>query len=248
MNSILITGGNRGLGLGLVKTLIRQQSLQKTQIIATYRLPEKSEELLALAKQNANVFPVLTDLTNLERYEQLVNEVGSIVKDEGLNILFNNAGISPKSTRLSFTKADDLVDTFFTNTVAPIMLTKELLPLLKRAADRQPEAPLGPGRACVVNMSSILGSIAENREGGLYAYRSSKAALNAATKSMSLDLLQSGIMAVALHPGWVKTEMGGSKAPLSVDESCDAIVKTLLSLNESHNGGFFQYDGKMLPW
>ncbi|XP_052866062.1 C-factor [Anopheles cruzii] len=248
MNSILITGGNRGLGLGLVKTLIRQQVLQKTQIIATYRLPEKSEELFALAKQNANVVPVLADVTNLERYEQLVNEVESIVKDKGLNVLFNNAGISPKSTRLSFTKADDLVDTFVTNTVAPIILTKELLPLLKRAADRQPDAPLGPGRACVVNMSSILGSIAENREGGLYAYRTSKAALNAATKSMSLDLRPSGIMAVALHPGWVKTDMGGSKAPLSVDESCDAIVRTLLSLNESHNGGFLQYDGKTLPW
>uniref|UniRef100_A0A2M4BXT0 Putative short-chain dehydrogenase n=2 Tax=Anopheles marajoara TaxID=58244 RepID=A0A2M4BXT0_9DIPT len=249
MKSILITGCNRGLGLGLIRSLLRlQQQQQPEKIIATYRAPEKSKELLALVKQHAQIIPLQADLQDFARYDQLVQQVDSIVQGAGLNVLFNNAGISPKSTRLNFTKSDDLVETFVTNTVAPIMLTKALVPLLKRAADGQPTAPVGPGRACIVNMSSILGSIQANREGGLYGYRTSKSALNAATKSMSIDLQGNGIMAIALHPGWVKTDMGGPKAPLAVDESCDAIVKTLLALNQSHNGQFLQYDGTALPW
>lgn len=97
-------------------------------------------------------------------------------------------------------------------------------------------------------MSSILGSVEENKQGGLYAYRLSKSGLNAATKSMSVDLKGDKIMCVALHPGWVKTDMGGSHAQLDVGSSCGQMIKTIFTLNESHNGTFIQYDGKFLPW
>ncbi|XP_049300478.1 C-factor [Anopheles funestus] len=248
MNSILITGCNRGLGLGLVKVLVGLPAPQPTHIIATYRDAQKSQDLLELAKQHSNIVPMQFDVKNFERYDQFAKDVDALLQGAGLNVLFNNAGISPKSTRLNFTKQDDLVDTFVTNTVAPIMMTKAFVPLLKKASDSNPTGPVGPQRACIVNMSSILGSIEANREGGLYGYRTSKAALNAATKSMSLDLKGHQIMAVALHPGWVQTDMGGSKAPLTVEESCKAMVNTVLALNESNNGGFLQYDGTPLPW
>ncbi|XP_065075069.1 C-signal [Ochlerotatus camptorhynchus] len=247
MNSILITGCNRGLGLGLTKSFLNLSSPPR-HIIATCRNIQQAEELNSLAKQHSNLHILQIDLKDVEKYEQLAKEVESIVQDNGLNVLFNNAGISPKSTRLNFVKSEDLVDTFVTNTVVPIMLTKAFVPLLKKAAEVNVSAPMGAQKACIVNMSSILGSIAANSDGGLYAYRTSKAALNAATKSMSLDLKPNQIMAVALHPGWVRTDMGGSKAPLSVEQSCNKMVQTVLQLNETNNGGFLQYDGKVLPW
>lgn len=120
--------------------------------------------------------------------------------------------------------------------------------MLKKASNVNNEKPLGVQRATIVNMSSILGSIEDNAQGGLYAYRMSKAALNMATKSMSLDLKNDRILCVAMHPGWVKTDMGGSNAPLDVESSCKQMVQTILSLNESHNGTFIQFDGKLLSW
>lgn len=97
-----------------------------------------------------------------------------IVKEDGLNVLFNNAGVAPKSTRINMVKVEQLMDTYTTNTVAPIMLTKALLPLLKRASKNNPDVPLGTSRAAVINMTSMLGSMELNRDGGLYPYRCSK--------------------------------------------------------------------------
>jgi len=103
-------------------------------------------------------------------------------------------------------------------------------------------------RAAILNMSSILGSIKKNTEGGMYAYRTSKVALNIATKSMSVDLLPSQILCVSLHPGWVRTDMGGSKAPLDVETATKKMVETIMTFEQKHNGGFYEYNGKELPW
>lgn len=118
-----------------------------------------------------------TDLTNFDCYDQFVQQVSNIVKEDGLNVLFNNAGVAPKSTRISFVKTDQLLDTFTTNTVAPIMLTKALLPLLKKAAKKNADKSPGISKAAVINMSSFLGSIDLNTDGGLYPYRCSKVRL-----------------------------------------------------------------------
>lgn len=239
MNSILITGCNRGLGLGLIKCFLKLPTPPR-HVIATCRNLQQAEELKSLAEQHSNLHVLQIDLKAVDQYDNFAKEVETIVQDNGLNVLFNNAGVSPKSTRLNFVKTEDLTDTFMTNVVAPIMLTK--------AAEVNVSAPIGPTKACIVNMSSILGSIAANSDGGLYAYRTSKSALNSATKSMSIDLKGNQIMAVAMHPGWVRTDMGGSKAPLSVEQSCAKMVQTVIGLGEKHNGGFLQYDGKELPW
>lgn len=128
------------------------------------------------------------------------------------------------------------------------MLARACLPLLKKASKAQEHLDLSVHRAAIINMSSILGSIESNTDGGLYAYRTSKAALNAATKSLSIDLYPNKILCVALHPGWVRTDMGGSKAPLECEPTTAEIVDTIMKFNAKHNGGFYQYDGKELPW
>lgn len=107
---------------------------------------------------------------------------------------------------------------------------------------------MGVQRATIVNMSSSVGSIENVRSGRSYAYRMSKAALNMATKTMSIDLKKDRVLCVAMHPGWVQTDMGGSNAPLKIDDSCKQMLNTILNLNESQNGTFVQFNGKSLPW
>ncbi|XP_026465461.1 uncharacterized protein LOC113368113 [Ctenocephalides felis] len=246
MKSILITGCNRGLGLGLVKSVLKE--LNPKHVIATCRNVNNAGDLQEVANKHQNVHILELDVKDIESYPVLVEQVTKIVGDDGLNVLFNNAGVSPRSTRLAFTEVDKMMDTFLVNTVAPVMLTKAFLPLLKKASSANSELPMGIAKAAIINMSSMLGSISQNESGGLYPYRCTKAALNAATKSMSVDLKSDGIIAVNMHPGWVKTDMGGNKAPLDISESVDGIVKTLTKLNEKDNGGFLQYDGKPIPW
>lgn len=122
------------------------------------------------------------------------------------------------------------------------------MPLLKQAASVNSTKPLGSEKALVVNISTFLASISLNNDGGLYPYRCSKAALNMATKSMSVDLKKDQILVTAIHPGWVKTDMGGKNAPLEVETSTSSILDFIQNINETHNGGFYQYDGAALNW
>lgn len=190
------------------------------------------------------------DVKEFEKYPEVVKQVEEIVGGQGLNVLFNSAGISPRSSFLGMRalKASELMDAYAVNCVAPLMLSKAFTPLLKKAAKNNSKDQLGVSRAVIVNMSSILGSIASNTDGSLYHYRVTKSGLNAATKSISIDFKTDGIMAVAMHPGWVKTDMGGEKAPMEVEESCKHMVNTIFNLQPSNNGSFIQFDGKALPW
>ncbi|EDW82881.1 uncharacterized protein Dwil_GK10240 [Drosophila willistoni] len=247
MNSILITGCNRGLGLGLVKAL-NALPQPPQHLFTTCRNREQATELQDLAKKYSNIHILEIDLRNFDAYDKLIADIEAITKDKGLNVLFNNAGVSPKSVRIGATKHQDLLDTLQTNTVVPIMMAKACLPLLKKASTANEDQPMGVGRAAIINMSSILGSIQSNVQGAMYGYRTSKAALNAATKSLSIDLQAQKIMCISLHPGWVRTDMGGSSAPLDVTTSTEQMVQTLIQMGEKHNGGFYQYDGEQLPW
>ena len=139
---------------------------------------------------------------------------------------------------------------FKTNAIAPLMFSREMLPFLKKAADNSSMESL------IVNMSSILGSVELNHPesgggsgGGIYPYRSSKAALNMITRSLSLDLKHLNTKAVAIHPGWVKTEMGGSHAPLTTEKSIFGVLSVINNFSsESHNGKLIDYTGKILPF
>ncbi|KAI4490203.1 hypothetical protein M0802_010837 [Mischocyttarus mexicanus] len=248
MKSILITGCNRGLGLGLVKHLVKLNKPPEN-IFATCRDVNKATELKELAERSRNIHIIEIDLVKTSDYKKIVNTVRDKVGSGGLNVLFNNAGISQKFGRIGMVKEKYLTDNFIVNTVAPIMLTKALLPLLKIASkNNEIEKDMSINRAAVINMTSILGSIAENNQGGFYSYRCSKAALNAATKSMSIDLKDDGILVVCLHPGWVRTDMGGNNAPMEIDTSISSILNLMKMLSGKHTGSFLQYDGTTLPW
>lgn len=248
MRSILITGCNRGLGLGLVRHLAESRKPPEN-IFATCRVANKATELTALAKKWENIHIIEIDLVNTKNYDKVVSIVKEKVGDAGLNVLFNNAGISSKFTRLKLVKENQLLNAFQINTIAPILLTKALLPQLQSASKGfEDKSRMSVHRAAVINMTSILGSIAENNEGGFYPYRCSKAALNAATKSMSLDLKEDGILVTCLHPGWVRTDLGGNNAPMDVDTSIKSVLDTMMGLSEKDTGNFIQYDGKCLPW
>ncbi|XP_050663984.1 C-factor [Leptidea sinapis] len=244
MNTVLITGANRGLGLGMVKFLIENK--KAGNIFATCR--KTSEELKSLSEVHDNLHILNLDVTNTAQYNDIAEQVSKISGEQGLNLLINNAGITTKFTKLNLVKPEQLMENFTINTVAPILLTKTLVPLLKKAAETNSDKTMGVDKAVVINMSSILGSIAQNDQGGFYPYRCSKAALNAATKSMSIDLKKEQILVASMHPGWVKTDMGGKNAPLDVATSVRGIFDTIGKLREEDNGKFFQYDGSELPW
>lgn len=244
MTSVLITGANRGLGLGMVKYLTKHD--KAGIIFATCRKP--SEELTKLAEENKKLQILSLDVTNTANISEISTEVAKVVGNKGLNLLINNAGVATKFTKLHLVKAEQLLENLTVNTIAPIILSKTLLPLLKQAAEANSDKPMGAQRAAVINMSSILGSIANNDQGGFYPYRCSKAALNAATKSMSIDLKKDQIIVTSMHPGWVKTDMGGNNAPLDVDTSVAGIFNTIEKLQGSDSGKFLQFDGTELPW
>ncbi|CAL8072820.1 unnamed protein product [Orchesella dallaii] len=246
LRSVLITGANRGIGLQLVKSLT--QTLKPEILFATFRDASKSQELQDLASQNKTIRLLQIDVRDHEKLAGTAEAVAKEVGDGGLNLLVNNAGISSKVAKLSAVRQQELLDNLEINAVAPILMTKAMLPLLEKASASNPNAQPGIGRAAVVNVSSILGSIGLNDLGGMYAYRCSKAAINAATKSMHLDFRKAKIIAIALHPGWVRTDMGGTKAPLSTEQSAAGIISLLESLSTQHSGKFLQYDGKELQW
>lgn len=250
--SVVITGCNRGLGLELVKQLSRRSAAAAApeHVFATYRSAERAEELLELARDNAAVHAVQMDVTKPSDHSSLVTLVERTVGAAGLNLLVNNAGLAVRGRNaLETTTAADMRDTFEVNCVAPLFLTKAFLPLLQRAAAAAGSPSLSVRRAAVVQMSTQMASVAENDAGRFYAYRASKAALNMATKTLSADLRAHGVLVAAVHPGWVRTDMGGPSAPLDAETSVAAMLRTLTRLGDDDHGAFVQFDGKRrIPW
>lgn len=245
--SVFITGCNRGLGLEFVKQFLKL-SPPPEHIFATCRNVdgERSKELKQLASENPNVCLVQLDVTDFERIKQVAQEVSDKLQGKGLNILLNNAGIIVREPSLDDVTVELMMDHFKTNTVAPLMITKALLPLLKKAAtDPEDKSHV---KAAVLNMSSLVGSITNFKRGVRYPYRASKTALNAVNKSLSVDLKPMGIIAVLLDPGWVRTDMGGDSAPLAVGESVSGMMEVIKSLDESKTGMWLDYKGDVTPW
>ena len=242
--SIFITGGNRGIGLEIVKQLLSLPNPPES-IFATCRSLESASELNSLSQGNNHLHLVQLDVNDFEGFNQVVSEVERKLEGRGLDLLLNNAGIMDRST-LDEVTAEGMISVYKTNTVAPLMLAKAFRPLLRRGASQRSEGDFA--KTLIVNISSGAGSIANNTWSKMYPYRPSKAALNMITKSLSIDLESDGIMAVALHPGWVRTDMGGANAAVPTKESVEGLLTVIGSLDESKNGGFFDFNGKALPW
>ena len=249
--TVLVTGASRGLGLEIVKQLCkRSEKITSAKILATCRSPESAVELQSLCDNNESLILKRLDVSDFSSYSQFTDDIRPIVEEKGISCLINNAGISPKSTKYNRVTSDQMAETFATNTIAPLLFSREMLPFLKTAAsENMPNGPL------IVNMSSILGSIELNNpnsgigSGGVYPYRASKSALNMISRSLSLDLSHVNVKVVAIHPGWVKTEMGGKNAPLTPEESIKNVLNVIQNFDAKQNNGcLIDYKGQKLPF
>lgn len=246
--SVLVTGSNRGIGLALVKYLLNHADPPKI-LIAACRNPDEAKELQELKSKNKNLHLLQLDVSKFDSFSDVANKVESIVGQNGLNVLLNNAGIGTNTKYHGFgnLKPEDYQRVYNTNTIGPVFLTKALLPLIERAAAANKDKPEGIKRAAILNMSSLLGSINLNF-GKFHAYRESKAALNMFSRSIAAELEPQGIVVTVLHPGHVRTELGGPEGQLSVDESVSGLTNVFYSIDKSKHNKFLQWDGAELPW
>ncbi|XP_069824293.1 C-signal-like [Dendropsophus ebraccatus] len=249
---LLITGCNRGIGYELVRQLAEQQNPMK-QIFATCRDPSspQNKNLTDLAAKHPNVVVLKLETRDADSIKEAAKEVGKHLDGAGLNLLINNAGIARKST---FESADsyNFMNVYSTNVVGSFLMAKELLPFLKKAAEENQDKRLSVSRSAIINMSSGLGSIAMVPETyehfKVLSYRCSKAALSMLTQCQSQHFKKDGILCTALHPGWVKTDLGGVHAHITVEESVQGILKVLDNLSEKHSGVHITWEGDVLPW
>ncbi len=226
--TVVITGANRGLGLEWA----RQLSPRCDRIIATCRDPESADELNALA-QAGPVEVVRMDV----RSGSDINQLKSLLAGSPLDMLINNSGVIGPADAEHSTDLDAWREVLEVNTLAPIHIAQTLA-----------TAVASSSRKLVVNITSKMGSIEDNSSGGRIIYRSSKAALNAATRSYAIDHAGEGMITLLLHPGWVRTDMGGPSGLIDVDTSVRGMLAFVDGANSSHNGGFYNYDGSPIPW
>ncbi len=230
MPSVLVTGSNRGLGL----EWCRQYAEAGWRVFATCRHPGEAAGLHALSGSHPALSVHRLDVTQPESVYALRIEL----RDAALDVLVNNAGLYlEKYARTEALRYDEWRQTFEVNTLGPVRVTEALADAVARSEKK-----------LVVAISSHMGSIAEIAAPGDYYYRSSKAALNAAMKGLSLALRERGIGVLLLHPGWVRTRMGGPDAPLSPAESVAGMRALVERFDPGRTGRFFRYNDTEIPW
>ena len=222
--TVLITGANRGLGLEFA----RQYAADGWNVIGTARRPDQAEALKAL-----DVRVLQLDVTDQDSVKALARSLD----DAPVDLLINNAGIFPRESQILNVDIDDYMRTLAVNAAGPVLVTGAVLPNLERGNMKK-----------VVNITSRLGSIEYNTQGGFYGYRESKAALNMFTKTLANELGSDGFICLALHPGWVATDMGGSSAPLTPEQSVSGMREVIAELKPADNGAYRSYQGEAVPW
>jgi NAD(P)-dependent dehydrogenase (short-subunit alcohol dehydrogenase family) len=226
MPSVLITGAGRGLGLEFAK----QYAAEGWRVHASLRDPAKAGPLKALKGDIA--------IHRLDPGDD--KEVAALAKgfaQEPIDLLINNAGTyGPREDAVAKIPYDGWLEVFRVNSIAPLKLATAFIPPVAASE-----------RRLMVFITSLMGSIAQT-SGGSYPYRMSKAALNMGVKALSGDFAQQGITAVVMHPGWVRTDMGGSGAPLDPPTSIAGMRKVIAGLQKSDNARYLSYDGSQLPW
>jgi NAD(P)-dependent dehydrogenase (short-subunit alcohol dehydrogenase family) len=231
METVLITGANRGIGLELTRQYLDKQ----TRVLAACRTPETAQALLELKQSNPEtlrIFPLeVTD-------EHSVKTLAESVRNETIDVLINNAGISG-GERQDIQEMDysRWALTLAVNTISPFRVTVALLDNLRRS--RSPR---------IITLSSQLGSMLRPSSTGNYAYRSSKAAVNKVMQGLAVDLRSENIIVCPVHPGWVQTDMGGTKADLTVQDSASGLIRLIGRLQLSDSGHFLKWNGEEHPW
>tara|TARA_Y100000389_G_C17405712_1_gene487900 strand:- start:730 stop:1416 length:687 start_codon:yes stop_codon:yes gene_type:complete len=228
MAIVFITGANRGLGLEFVKEFTEK----KYEVIATCRDLDSSSDLNALAKSNLTIQLHQLDVSNTKNIQELANKL----QDKPIDILINNAGIYRSGIFNSVNK-DSWVESFITNTIGPYEVIEHFLPNILKGRERK-----------VVSITSKMGSIDDNTSGGSYIYRSSKTALNSMMRSLTHDLKSHNIATMTLHPGWVRTDMGGPGGWIDVKESVSGMIDQISNLSLQNTGQYIDYAGKIIKW
>ena len=225
-NTVLILGASRGLGLGLAK----QFASEGWQVIATVRDPQRADAL----KTVANVRIEALDIDDVAGVDALTQQLSGIT----LDVLYINAGVSgSRSLSADTATPEDISQLFMTNTIAPVRLARRMLPLVN------------PRTGVITFMSSIMGSVETGPGMGMPLYGASKAALNHLTRTFVAELGEDARLTVlSMHPGWVKTDMGGAEAPLDVETSCRGMVEQVKRAAGQGGHRFIDYQGDPLPW
>lgn len=231
----LVTGANRGLGLEFARQLLDRGQ----RVVATCRQPGRATALNALAGEHPGRLRVLPlDVADARSRAELLRELPLLSGDEGelrIDLLVNNAGVLHAGERFGSVAEANLEDSLRTNAVGPFLLVQSLAPWLADGAR-------------VANLSSQLGSIARVTRFGTPTYAVSKAAQNMATAQLAQALAPRGIVVVALHPGWVRTEMGGEGAEVAPEDAARGLLDVIEGLGEGDSGRFLDWQGKPLPW
>lgn len=226
--TVLITGANRGIGLEFV----RQYANKGWHVIATCRQPDQAEALQTLVSDKIQVLPC--DIAD----QKSVSCLSEQLKDVALDCLINNAGAySSKGERFDNVTAENMLAVFRTNTLGTLAVCQAFEPQLRKGEDK-----------LIVVISTKVSSIADNRSGGSYSYRASKTALNMVMKNVAIDLADTGIHVLLLHPGWVKTEMGGPNALITVEESVAGMCNVVGDARQYASPSFMDYSGQEIPW
>jgi NAD(P)-dependent dehydrogenase (short-subunit alcohol dehydrogenase family) len=229
---IVITGANRGLGLEFV----RQWLLRGERVFALERSRQPSASLEALRREHPDLQLGTCDVSSDDDVANAVREVEQAFG--AVDLLVNNAGTyGARSKAMDDVDLDEMKTVFEVNAVGPLRVTRAFMPLVRRGAD-----------PAVVHVTSLMGSIADNSSGGSWAYRTSKAALNMINRNIAHDLNDDKIPSVAIHPGWVRTDMGSDAAPLSAEESVSAMIATIDSISREQSGKMVDRAGEPIPW
>ena len=220
----LVTGANRGIGL----ELCRQLAARGDEVIATAREPDSADELRRL---DVRVEPLeLRDQASADR-------LARALEGAALDVLVNNAGLGGAGPGIGELDWEIIADHFAINAIGPMRVAQALLPALRRGRGRK-----------IAHLSSDLASIGGNQSGGYYGYRSSKAALNMMNRSLAHELRPDGFICLALHPGWLQTDMGGPRAPVPVADGVARVLRVIDTAGPADSGKFVSYSGAELPW
>jgi NAD(P)-dependent dehydrogenase (short-subunit alcohol dehydrogenase family) len=224
---VLITGASRGLGLEFA----RQYAADGWRVIAGCRKPAAAKALKAI---KGDVAVEKLDVDD----DKSVRVLAKKYAEDAIDLLINNAGIyGPRGVTVDTIDYDAWGQVLRTNTMAPLRVATAFLPQVLRS-----------GKKTIATVTSGMGSIDVNEAGGHYLYRSSKAAVNMVMKSLSIDFEDKGLVVVLLHPGWVKTDMGGAGADIEPTVSVKGMRAVIGKLKKKDTGKFFEYHGGSIPW
>ena len=229
MKCALITGANRGIGLALTKACLALPM----KVIATCRNPAEASELMALQGEHCEVHAL--DVNDQAQVDALQQKLA----DRSIDWLINNAGTSgERGVTVGNIDRENFMHVLETNCLSPLKISEAFLPNVKRSDDK-----------LIAVISSRMGSISDNTSGRSYAYRTSKSAVNCVMRSFAIDVESEGVHVMLLHPGWVRTRMGGDDGNIGAEESASKLIEQIQQHSQtSHAECLRRFDGDVIAW